>query len=125
MQRNLLTDLMVRRQVRTTAAKAKLAAPAANRLLHLSRKYQTASPSGQLTIYRKILSQLLHPIAATVLVKEIGPHLSLPTVRLTRLSARRGDNSQMIELSVQTEIKKAGLSAKPPKGKKQSNEATT
>ena len=93
--KNLASDLIVNRKLKTTWPKAKVVLPYVERLITKAKK-------GGLHNRRQVIAKLATAGAAHRLVDDLAPRLSSRGsghLRLTKLKARSGDNALLAEIN--------------------------
>jgi large subunit ribosomal protein L17 len=94
--KNLISDLIVHGQIKTTQAKASAVKPTVDKLI-------TQAKAGQLHHRRLIDAYLNNSSLVTKLVKDIAPQFSKRSggyTKITRIGRRRGDNTMMVRLEL-------------------------
>lgn len=120
--RNLVKSLVVRKRIRTTVKKAKVASAFADQMVTLAKR-------GDLHAHRQLVSKLGCSETARTLVNDIAPHFKERNggyTRVLRLGARPGDAAETAlleftatieapEKETETKTKKKKKAAKPAK----------
>ena len=116
--RNLVRNLVSRKRIRTTLAKAKVVSSFADQMVELAKR-------GDLHARRLLIARLGCPDTAHALITTIAPHFKERKggyTRVLHLGFRPGDGGDMALLEFSTTIDMPEKSKKPKKEKKQAKE---